>query len=179
MMNMSNLLCYQKLLEQANHNLLLKNFIELNFVKMRLLDYRKNPTQQKSDELLKLLETYYLYASLLGYASKALKYKGTRTRKLEKERSKKLMYNFDFESLQVNNKCISRHHTWSEVIESVELLTAINVLSQKQQQVLKAIYIGDLSQKQIAGLLKITPQSISKTHKAGINKLKKKLNEDK
>ncbi|MCS1394189.1 sigma-70 family RNA polymerase sigma factor [Lysinibacillus boronitolerans] len=60
-------------------------------------------------------------------------------------------------------------------IEDVQLLKSLQKLTVKQLQILEMIYVKELSIKEIAQILKTTPQNISNHHRKALNKLNHSL----
>lgn len=70
------------------------------------------------------------------------------------------------------------YQTMADYVGDVQLYQAIKVLTSKQQEILTYKYVYGLQNKEIADLLKSSPQNISKLHQTALQKLKKHLKQE-
>lgn len=167
-----------KLVASAEHDRLLKHFIELEVVKPLLAEYEINPTNALSNVLIQKFQTYYVYVLLTSYIQKNLYFKSIHLKQREQLRQKRLKYDDDsINNIPNGEESNKLKLTWENSIDNAELLMALDSLSAYQNRVLRYLYILGYSQKQVAQILQVSPQAVSKVRRSAMKKIKIVLEE--
>lgn len=150
---------------------------------------------QASLELLnKKFNNYLFRIYLYSYVQKTILFAARELKKKQRElrRREELSLNvadLDFEEERINMipdslvdfaEEIEKHNgnpDYREIFSDSKMLAAIDALTNRQKQIIYKCIIQDKTEGEVANELGITKQAVSKIKKAGLNKLKKEIEE--
>lgn len=177
-----------KLIVFKQKNLILKKFFE-DPKNVELYElYQSNPSQELKEKIDSNFRKYYFSVRLLAYFLKAIHYEAMnldqKTRKYQQ--ANQLVLNKEFDDTEVSMiDLIGDTNTETEIssiyledyVCDPKLYKAIQNLSEKQKKVLYLIFVKDLQLSEIAQILNVSIQNVSKTKNVAISKLKKEFAE--
>ncbi|MFD0768958.1 sigma-70 family RNA polymerase sigma factor [Bacillus sp. CGMCC 1.60114] len=147
-----------------------------------------NPTKESTHLLNQTFAEYYRKVKIINYISKLVKYYSIDIEKrinLNKKRNVLTLdtsINDEEDSIKMDVLSSSGEDltykgfeltsgSLKEHLSNDVLHKALEVLSDKQMEILNLIYMNDLTNKQVAEILKESEQTVSYNHKAAIKKL--------
>lgn len=153
-----------------------------------------NPTNENIDELNEAFSDHFKRVKIINYISKLIHFYSIDFDKKTNLNKKRYVLNLDAAPKGSDNSSFTRDIVISskedltfnylyytsdnlkDFINDERIFKAFDVLTTKQIQILNLIYVKNLSNKRIAGLLKLSEQSVSYNHKAALKKIRKEIN---
>jgi|GEM_PF-5636867 len=176
---------YSKL--QEDKKPIIVQFIQSTEGKKLLNNYLNDPSYKNRNIIDEAYKYYYVKITTISYFSKVCKFEAMKfDKKLRKQQEKfPLTIDISEENNSLTNKeniIDPRQNTekmdsysWDDAIENKRLKNTIKGLSVKQQQLLKCLYMLNLTDTETAKLFKVSQQHISKTKKMVLKKLRSAL----
>ena len=177
---------------------IIQKFLEDEYNYKLLTEIINNPSEQKKNELDLRFKNHYRRVKIIHYMSKLIhfysmdfdkRYNRNRSREVLKiDNSSEPTSNsssFSFDKLTSSQSDLTvddyerKNKKLGDLIEDEILFEALNVLSEKQIEVLELIYVKNYTNKEIALILNESNQTISYNHKAALKKLESVMKDKK
>lgn len=146
--------------------------------------YLEQPTLENKRILDKQFKKHFYMVRCFSYFLKMVHYESRHFDKKQREHNKRYQLTLDRQDENgrpeidfISNKYIEKDcgSELYEVIESNLLLNALMNLTNHQSNILNKIYVGELKDGEIAKVLGISQQAVTKTKRGALNKLKKEM----
>ena len=159
-------------ISQPKHQILLKDFI-------------RHPSSRKEDRLNEAFKAHYFDIRFTSYVSSSLYYHSVNFDKRTRKYNERHPLTLDNQGDEGDGSLIdlvpdpspdiapfTNYSTLAECLESEELLRAFKTLTDKQQNILDLAYLQELTDTEIAKILGVSQQAVSKTHRKALRTLK-------
>jgi len=172
-------------------NQLLKSFLEHDENKRILDHYCKNPSKHNKEQLDNAFKRFYFKIRSLSYFSKVLPFEAVKfDKKIKKYKDYHLMIidrplNRDYDTsdntlidyLEDTSTNLKNVHSTKlqDHINDLDIETALNYLTPKQKNILYYSFVMEFKDTEIAEMLKVSQQNISKTKKRALTKIRREL----
>ncbi|MGB8001274.1 MAG: sigma-70 family RNA polymerase sigma factor [Anaerobacillus sp.] len=148
-------------------------------------DFLQQPNAQKEDHLNEAFKAHYFDIRFTSYVSSSLYFHSVNFDKHARKYSERHPLTLDHTVEQEGGSLIdlvpdpssdiapfTNFSTLTECLENEELLQAFEALTDKQKHILDLAYVQDYSDTDIARVLGVSQQAVSKTHRKALNTLK-------
>lgn len=169
-------------------NRLLHTFLTNEKINNLYLSYLKQPSQDKKDMLENLFQIHVRKVQLLTYFSKTLHFESQRFDKKNQQLHRihplildkniaegdETILDFIGES-QTSDETPSASMTpyeLADIFEDKHLYQIVSKLSTRQKEILYLLYVENLTETEVSQKLNITKQSVNKTKKQSLKKIK-------
>nr|WP_276564989.1 sigma-70 family RNA polymerase sigma factor [Brevibacillus halotolerans] len=130
-----------------------------------------------SQKLKKQFNDFYEEVLLIKYISSTIHYTAIEL-SIRKKKLDKVIQPLKYESEGVAENITNFHDKdWKEAISDEKLLHSIMKLTENERGIITYYYLHEWKEKEIARLLDITQQAVSKTKRKALEKLKKELSQ--
>ncbi|RAT99235.1 sigma-70 family RNA polymerase sigma factor [Brevibacillus sp. Leaf182] len=136
---------------------------------------------QKSDELDSRLQEFYAEVQLTKFISSLIRFTAielaVRNQKIGKVCQPTDEIEMVVDNLVSDTNKSEREDTfeWEDVLADKRVLDAVQTLTEKEQEILKLLYLRNLKEAEAASLSGISQQAVSKTKKRALLKIRKQL----
>ncbi|OHY73351.1 sigma-70 family RNA polymerase sigma factor [Priestia aryabhattai] len=153
------------------------------------------PTKTNMDNLDEEFRRYYKKVKIVKYVSKLIHFYSIDYDKKNSLHKKRYITNLDgpSTSLQSDNSTAqieiiasqtpieteNLNNDFKDVVEEEKIQQAINILPEKNKEILKYIYIHNLKNKEISKIMNMSEQLVSYTHKSSLKKIRTFLKKEK
>ncbi|TQK42171.1 RNA polymerase sigma factor (sigma-70 family) [Brevibacillus sp. AG162] len=133
------------------------------------------------EELNRRFKEFYAEARLIKYISSIIHYTSIELSLRNRKIDKACQPTDEIERLVDGLTCISNEgdregiQEWKDALSDKRLLEAIQRLTEKEQATLTLLYLRNLKEREVARLLGVTQQAVSKVKKRALLKLRKQL----
>lgn len=155
-----------------SNNPLIINFLEQDKTIENIKEYKKNPSNELSQEIIKHLKDYFTYVLLLNNLKRNVYFKSQHLSVRAFNDKNTVYIPGELIDLNVSPNEYRYQKEWDDIINSAELLDAINKLSIKYQRILWLLFVDRLSQKDVSKMFLVSQQSISKDKRKLLKRLK-------
>ncbi|MGF9908113.1 sigma-70 family RNA polymerase sigma factor [Brevibacillus porteri] len=133
------------------------------------------------EELNRRFKEFYAEARLIKYISSIIHYTSIELSLRNRKIDKACQPTDEIERLVDGLTCISNEgdregvQEWKDALSDKRVLEAIQRLTEKEQTTLTLLYLRNLKEREVARLLGVTQQAVSKVKKRALLKLRKQL----
>ncbi|MGG4165980.1 sigma-70 family RNA polymerase sigma factor [Rossellomorea vietnamensis] len=167
------------------YNKAVDSFISQTENRKLVKDFLRHPTASKEDHLNEAFKAYYFDIRFTSYVSSSLYYHSVNFDKHIRKYSERHPLTLDNQVGEDGGSYVdlvpdpasditpfTMYSTLMECLENEELLQAYKTLTNKQKQILDLAYVQELSNTEIARMLGVSQQAVSKTHRKALRRLK-------
>ncbi|WJQ81597.1 sigma-70 family RNA polymerase sigma factor [Brevibacillus brevis] len=137
--------------------------------------------KQRSDELDSRLQTFYAEVQLTKFISSLIHFTAIELA-VRNQKIGNICQPTDEIEMVVDNLISDTYKSeredtseWEDVLADKRVLDAVQTLTEKEQEILKLLYLRNLKEVEAASLLGVSQQAVSKTKKRALLKLRKQL----
>ncbi|UXH43051.1 sigma-70 family RNA polymerase sigma factor [Rossellomorea vietnamensis] len=167
------------------YNKAVESFISQTENRKLVEDFLRHPSASKEERLNEAFKAYYFDIRFTSYVSSSLYFHSVNFDKKIRKYSERHPLTLDDRVGEDGGSYVelvpdpaseiapfTNYSTLMECLESEELLKAYKTLTDKQKHVLDLAYVQERSDTEIARMQGVSQQTISKTHRKALHKLK-------